>query len=175
MCGCESEEAWFDWKQNTMHWHWVSNVSTLLSNYISLFQPVLCMSYWQRQPSRSGEWCKTWCALFATCRSQSTWNHIYILYRTESLGPEKGLLKGGSGPSCTRPHTEKDHKQADSQDTSFFSGGGNVQTTGIISQNSKGIPCMPDTRSRNYLVTECSTYVLMHEKKNDGERANTIM
>ena len=46
-------------------------------------------------------------------------------YRTDSLRPEEGLLKGGPGPSCTRPHTEnrqrKDHKQADSQDTSFSS------------------------------------------------------
>ena len=104
---------------------------------------------------RSGEWYKTWCALFA--RSQSTWNHMYILYRTESLGPEKGLVKGGPGPSCTENRQRKD-----SHDTSFSSGGGNVQTTGIISQNSKGIP---DTRSRSYLETECSTYVLMHEKK----------
>ena len=51
-------------------------------------------------------------------------------YRTDSLRPEKGLVKGGPGPSCTRPHTEKDHKQADSQDTSFSSGGGNVRQLG---------------------------------------------
>ena len=157
MCGCESKEAWFDWKQNKI-------------TKCSGFECQMSVRPYQTSFHLSSQCCA--CRTdndnpvdlendirhdVPSARSQSTWNYMYILYRTESLGPEKGLVKGGPGPSCTENRQRKD-----SHDTSFSSGGGNVQTTGIISQNSKGIP---DTRSRSYLETECSTYVLMHEKK----------
>ena len=125
MCGCESKEAWFDWKQNKI-------------TKCSGFECQMPVRPYQTSFHLSSQCCA--CRTdndnpvdlendirhdVPSARSQSTWNHMYILYRTESLGPEKGLVKGGPGPSCTenrgriiKRQTPRIHRSRQEEETS---------------------------------------------------------